>query len=209
MWLCCHSGNFPFLLSNSLRQQLIRKGRQIVITGSNLNLLKYFWQRHKRVCGSLTVHLIWLKIPSSAQSWHCELLTSQSLSYFTVKVQRERGQNLPGVPWREHVDAFADVWLNPYTFSTWSMNTEREIDLNRVKHSVSVSSVCHCSYESHERSSILLSRTKYNNNTYLIACFIVPGISEGCCFALRCAGGLRGFLSVIVKAHRLYNSRCP
>lgn len=87
MWLCCHSSNFPFLLSSSLRQRLTRRCRQIVITGSNLNLLEYFWQKHKRVCSS--VHFIWLKIPSGAQSSQCELLTSQSFPYFIVKERRE------------------------------------------------------------------------------------------------------------------------
>lgn len=89
------------LLFNSLQQQMIRKGRQIVITGSNLNLLEYFWQKYKRVCGSLTVYLIWLQIPSGAQSWQCELLTSQSLSHFKVKVWREWGQKPPDMPQSE------------------------------------------------------------------------------------------------------------
>lgn len=115
---------------NSLQQQLIRKGRQIVITGSNLNLVKYIWQEYKRVCGSLTVCLIWLKIPSSAQSWQCELLTSQSLSHFTVKVWREWGQNLLiycSLNTQSSVGgAFGDFSLNPYSYSTWSMKVLKD-----------------------------------------------------------------------------------
>lgn len=121
------------------KQQLIRKGRQRAITGSNLNLLKYFCQTYK------TVYLICLKIPSGAQIWPCELLTSQSLSHFTVEVRREWGQKRPGVPKSEYselsVGAFGDGCLNPYTFSSWSIkgNAERESDLRHVKQSVSVS----------------------------------------------------------------------
>lgn len=43
----------------------------------------------------------------------------------------------------------------------------------------------------------MLSRTKRNTNMYSLADFIVPGISEDCCFALQEV--LRGFLSFYCK----------
>lgn len=111
-----------------------KKGRQI-ITGSNLNLLKYFWQKHKRVRGSLTVRLIRLKIPSSSQSWQFELLTSQSQSHFTVKVWRESGQKARNVlclsTRRVDVRPKSSHFIIP-------KSVERESDLHHVNLSPSV-----------------------------------------------------------------------
>lgn len=78
---------------------------------------------------------------------------------------------------RPKTSRYAAVWILravwvPESFQLFSMkyrSAEREADLNRVKQSAVVSHICHCFYESNERSSILLSRTNYNTNMYLLA----------------------------------------
>ena len=126
---------------DSLQQQLARTVHQIVITESNCNQLRDFWQDYKRVWGSLTAFLMGLKIPSGASKL---TMWTLNITVFVSFHSQSTGRMRPGT---SRYAALSILRARrgclprrlPESLRSFKLKRSRESDLSHVKQSLSVS----------------------------------------------------------------------
>lgn len=175
-----------------------------MITRSNLNLSNTFGTSRKRVCGSPAVHLIWLKIPLSTPKltmWTLNItaiISFHSQSTKTIRPKTSRSC-AAWILTKLCVEALADVSLNLRCFSTV------RIEVLNKNHTLVASVVC----ANVPVNQVIKNKIQYWKCMYHVCICRFHCASASIAVASPCAGGIRGFLSLILKACKLLELQVP